>query len=65
MIFFSVEKMYTIPFFKKIPNFCVGWQALKPGLPDFSRYNIPKRGKYTKWPQNIPNGHKIFPMAIK
>jgi hypothetical protein len=22
-------------------------------------------GKYTKFPQNIPNGHKIFPMAIK
>jgi hypothetical protein len=21
--------------------------------------------KYTKLPQNIPNGHKIFPMAIK
>jgi hypothetical protein len=21
--------------------------------------------KYTKCPQNIPNGHKIFPMAIK
>jgi hypothetical protein len=21
--------------------------------------------KYTKWPQNIPNSHKIFPVAIK
>jgi hypothetical protein len=21
--------------------------------------------KYTKWPQNIPNGHKIFQMATK
>jgi hypothetical protein len=21
--------------------------------------NIPKREKYTKWPQAIPNGHKI------
>jgi hypothetical protein len=21
--------------------------------------------KYTKLPQNIPNGHKIFPMAVK
>jgi hypothetical protein len=35
-----------------------------PGLPDFSWYNIPKRGKiyqitikYTKWPYNRPNGH--------
>jgi hypothetical protein len=23
------------------------------------------REKYTKGPQNIPNGHKIFPMTIK
>jgi hypothetical protein len=45
-------------------------------LPDFPRYNKPKRGKiyqmatkYNKWPQNIPNGHtfsipkpsKIYP----
>jgi hypothetical protein len=21
--------------------------------------------KYTKWPQNIPNGHKIYQMATK
>jgi hypothetical protein len=28
-------------------------------LPDFSRYNAPKREKYTKWPQNLPNGHYI------
>jgi hypothetical protein len=35
------------------------------GLPDFSWHNIPKREKYTKCPQNIPNGHKIFPMAVK
>jgi hypothetical protein len=36
------------------------------GLPDFSWYNTSKREKeypitikYTKWPQNIPNDHKI------
>jgi hypothetical protein len=36
------------------------------GLPDFSWYNVPKRGKdipnslkFNKWPQNIPNSHKI------
>jgi hypothetical protein len=28
-------------------------------LPDFSWYNIPKLEKYTKWPQNIPNGHEL------
>jgi hypothetical protein len=34
---------------------------------NFSRFNNPKREKihqitikYTKWPQNIPNGHKIY-----
>jgi hypothetical protein len=54
----------------------------RPGLPDFSWYNVPKREKYvyqngknmytktgkldqkaikyTKRPQNIPNGHKIY-----
>jgi hypothetical protein len=29
-----------------------------PGLPDLSWYKIPKLGKYTKSPHNIPNGHK-------
>jgi hypothetical protein len=47
------------------------------GLPDFSWFNIPKREKiyqitakntqmgtkYTKWPQNIPNGGTVDPMA--
>jgi hypothetical protein len=33
------------------------------GLPDFPWYNLPKREKYTKWPQNIPNSHKIYQMA--
>jgi hypothetical protein len=42
------------------------------GLPDFSWYNIPKRGKtyqitikYSKWPQNILTGSKIEQMAVK
>jgi hypothetical protein len=30
-----------------------------PGLPDFSWYKIPKRGKYTKLPQTILNVNKI------
>jgi hypothetical protein len=54
------------PFFS--PN-ASAWRA---GLPDFSGYNISKRGtiyqittKYNKWPKNIPNGRKIFQMAIK
>jgi hypothetical protein len=41
-------------------------------MPDFSWYNLPKRGKMyqmttkdTKWPQNIYNGHKMDQMVIK
>jgi hypothetical protein len=41
-----------------------------PGLPDFSRHNIPNRGKIyqmatkcTKWPQNAPNDHEIYHLA--
>jgi hypothetical protein len=44
---------------------------IRPGLPDFSWYNKPKRGniyqiiiKYTKCQQNVPNGRKIDQMAI-
>jgi hypothetical protein len=36
----------------------------QPGLPDFSWYNIPKREKYTKLPQNVPNVKK-YPMSVK
>jgi hypothetical protein len=46
--------------------------ARAPGLPDFSRYNVPKRGKMyqmttecTNWPYNIPFGHKIDKLVIK
>jgi hypothetical protein len=35
------------------------------GLPDFCWYNIPKRGKYTKRPQNVPKDHKIYQMVGK
>jgi hypothetical protein len=35
------------------------------GLPDCSWYDIPKREKHTKWPQNVPNGHKICQMTEK
>jgi hypothetical protein len=41
------------------------------GLPDFSFYNVPIRGKtypiatkYTKCPNNISNCHKIYQMDI-
>jgi hypothetical protein len=27
--------------------------------------NYQNGDKYTKLPQNIPNGHKIFPMSVK
>jgi hypothetical protein len=34
-------------------------------LPEFSWCNIPKRGKYTKLPQNMPNLLKISQMSVK
>jgi hypothetical protein len=35
------------------------------GLPDFSRYNLPKREKYAKSPQYVPNVHRIYQMSLK
>jgi hypothetical protein len=50
----------------------VNWPAgtngssLPKGLPDFSGCDIPKWGKiYIETGKNIPNGHKIYQMAIK
>jgi hypothetical protein len=46
-------------------------QRFRTGLPDFYRCNIPKRNKiyqitvkYTEWPRNITNCHKIYKKAI-
>jgi hypothetical protein len=36
----------------------------RPGLPDFSLHNIPKRGKYTKVAQTYQNGHKMHQMDV-
>jgi hypothetical protein len=38
---------------------------IEPGLPDFSRYNVPKLERYTKLSQNVPKGHKIYYLAVK
>jgi hypothetical protein len=35
------------------------------GLPDFSSYSIPKRGKCTKLPENLPNRHEKYQMVVK
>jgi hypothetical protein len=58
----------------RLPTVYQPWVILdysSPGLPDFSWYNKPKREKiylvtmkYTKWPQNIPNGTKIDQMVM-
>jgi hypothetical protein len=42
-----------------------GQRRSVPRLPDFSWYNIPKRGKYTKLPQNISNAHKMYQISVK
>jgi hypothetical protein len=35
------------------------------GCQNFLGPKYQNRGKYTRLTKNIPNGHKIFPMAIK
>jgi hypothetical protein len=39
--------------------------ASVPGLPDFFGTKYQNGEKYTKRPQNISIGHKIFPIAVK
>jgi hypothetical protein len=34
------------------------------GLPDFTLFNIPKRGKIYQIATKLPNGHKIYQMAV-
>jgi hypothetical protein len=43
----------------------VGERWHQAGLPDFSRHNVPKRGRTYQNTTNLPNGHKIFQMGIK
>jgi hypothetical protein len=42
-----------------------GFDRLIPGLPDFSWYNIPKRGKNIPNDYKITKGHKTYPMVVK
>jgi hypothetical protein len=37
---------------------------LGPGLPDFSSYNIPKLEKICQITTKLPNGHKIYKIAV-
>jgi hypothetical protein len=41
------------------------WSKAVAGLPDFFGTKYQNVEKYTKLPQNIPKGHKIFTMAVK
>jgi hypothetical protein len=38
--------------------------SFRAGLPDFSSSKHTKMGKYTKWPQTIPNGCKIHQVVV-
>jgi hypothetical protein len=42
---------------------CEGFDSM-PGLPDFNLYNIPKRGEIYQFATKLPNGHKIYQMAL-
>jgi hypothetical protein len=35
------------------------------GVPDFSWHNIPKRGDIYQMTATLPNGHKIYQLAVK
>jgi hypothetical protein len=39
--------------------------ALSTWLPNFSRHNIPKRGKLYHMPTTLLNGHKIYQLVVK
>jgi hypothetical protein len=47
------------------PNLKVIGNASESGLPDFVDKIYRNVEKYTKLPQNIPNGHKIYQMPVK
>jgi hypothetical protein len=34
------------------------------GLPDFSSHRVPKRGEIYQIATNVPNGHKLYQMAV-
>jgi hypothetical protein len=42
----------------------IGVGTYRQGCRIFLGPKYQKGEKYTKLPQNIPNGHKIFPMAV-
>jgi hypothetical protein len=52
----------TLVFEKNANFFAENWQK-SPKIVIIT--STPERGKYTKWPQNIPNGHKLHQMAVK
>jgi hypothetical protein len=60
-MFISLKKIFA--FFTHKQH--IWSQLYTTGLPDFSLSNIPKREKYTKWPQNVPVGQRIYQMAVK
>jgi hypothetical protein len=42
-----------------------GKQSLfRPGLPDFSLFNIPKRGEIYQMSTKLPSGHKLYQMTV-
>jgi hypothetical protein len=55
-IFSATKTGYTISFFRNVGD---------QGCQIFRGTTYQTGGKYTKLQQNLPNGHKIFPMAVK
>jgi hypothetical protein len=46
-------------------NFVCTYVCMYQGCQIFLGPNIPKCKKYTKWPQTLPKGHKLYQMAVR
>jgi hypothetical protein len=53
------NNIYISPFRKQSHLELIG-----SGLPDFSLFNVPKRGKIFQMATNLPNWHKIYQMTV-
>jgi uncharacterized protein (DUF2336 family) len=45
-------------------SFPLHYRASVAGLPDFSKHNIPKRGKLHQIDTKLPNDRKMFQIAV-
>jgi hypothetical protein len=59
--------MYVFQGSKLLKQFSVCLRMMRepmPGVPDFSFHNKPKQGEIYQIATKLPNGHKIYQMAV-